>query len=358
MNSTNNNTYQKKPYKRKLTLLVILVGFVFIILLLSMVAAVGFLYLLNRFGWLQPVTVSRLPIFFAFLLVISLFTAIILTAIAGNYTLRPIKKFVEATKEIAAGNFSVRVETRGPDEFNRLATSFNEMARELGSIETLRDDFISDISHEYKTPIVSIRGFAKLVKKGNLTKEQQDEYLDIIISESTRLSELSSNVMLLSKLNTLDKPTDNEEFSLDEQLRRVIVLMNQQMEKKHIEADIELEACTIIANQELLQQVWINLLSNAIKFTAEGGRIGVQLTGNPVKANVAIRDNGIGMNQEVVKHVFDKFYQRDNSRASEGYGLGLSLVKSIVSLHNGSIDVESVPGEGSIFSVTLPKNAS
>lgn len=344
-----------RPHKRRLTILVTLVAFVFVVLLISISLSAGLLFLMDHFGLMQPISDSRLPTALAFLLVISLFTAIIITALAGNVSLRPLKKFIDATKEIAAGNFSIRVEAKGPEEYQRLVTSFNEMAEELGSIETLRDDFVGSISHEYKTPIVSIRGFAKLIKKGNLTPEEQDEYLDIIISEADRLAQLSSNVLLLSKLNSSGRPTDVEAFALDEQLRRVIVVLGQQLAKKELELDIGLDACTITANQELLQQVWMNLLGNAIKFTPDGGRIGVALEDGPDAARVVIRDTGIGMRAETIRRIFDKFYQDDHSRSADGNGLGLSLVKRIVELYGGTVEVASEVGKGSSFTITLPK---
>lgn len=352
------NSWRHKPKgrKRKFTLLVALVVFVFFVLFISVLLAGGSMLLMNRFGLIQPITTSRLPIALLFLLVSSLFIAMIITTLAGNISLRPLKKFIDATKEIAAGNFSVRVESHGPEEYERLVTSFNEMAEELGSIETLRDDFVSSISHEYKTPIVSIRGFAKLIKKGNLTAAQQEEYLDIIIAESDRLAQLSSNVLLLSKLNAAGRPEEGEDFYLDEQLRRVIVILNQQAENKRIDLEIELEACAITANQELLQQAWMNLLHNAIKFTPEGGTVAVRLENRTNQVRVTIRDTGVGMSPDTVKHAFDKFYQGDRSRSGDGNGLGLSLVKRIVELYDGTVTVQSEEGKGSLFTVTLPKS--
>jgi signal transduction histidine kinase len=291
-----------------------------------------------------------------FMLIISLLVSIIITTIAGNRTLRPLNKIIDATKEIAAGNFDIRLENRYPYEFSRLTKSVNEMAKELGSIETLRDDFVSTISHEYKTPIVSIKGFAKLIKKGNLSKERQDEYLDIIISESERLTQLSNNVLLLSKVTSSDRMSDITEFLLDEQLRKAILLLESRIKTKNITLDMELDSCTIQANEELLNQVWINLLTNAIKFTKDNGTITLKLVNDREKVQVVIEDNGIGMDEEVTKHIFDKFYQGDSSHSSQGNGLGLALVKRIVDLCNGSIEVYSELDKGSKFIVELPVN--
>lgn len=352
----NNHPNRNRSHKRKITSLVFLVLFVFVVLLTSMAIAAVLLIIINSLGMMQPISTGRMPTLLAFMLVVSLIVSMIITTIAGNLSLRPLMKFIEATKEIAAGNFNVRVEAGGPEEFKRLAKSFNEMAKELGSIETLRDDFVSNISHEFKTPVVSIRGFAKLLRKGGLSKEQQDEYLDIIITESNRLTQLSSNVLLLSKLDSTDKLNDIAEFSLDEQLRQVILLLEQQIENKHIDVEVELESCTVESSQELLQQVWINLLNNAVKFTPENGRIEVLLTTLPEKVRVSIKDTGIGMDAATAKHIFDKFYQGEESRSSEGNGLGLSLVKKITDLCGGTVEISSEPGRGSEFIVTIPQN--
>lgn len=351
----NRNERNTRPRRRKLTLLVTLVIFVFFVLLVSMAISALFLLCMNFFGLLQPLSLVRLPVFLAFMLVVSLLVSILISSVAGNFSLRPLKRFVDATKEIGAGNFDVRVETRGPEEYNKLATSFNEMAKELGSIETLRNDFVSNISHEFKTPVVSIRGFAKLLKRGDLSQEQQEEYLDIIISESDRLTQLSSNVLLLSRVDSTDKLSDVAVFPLDEQLRRVILMLNESMDEKKIDLELQLEACTITSNEELLQQVWINLLGNAIKFTPEGGCVSVQMECNADQACVVVRDTGVGMEPEVMKHVFEKFYQGEESRSSQGNGLGLSLVKRIVQLCGGTVEVASEVGVGSTFTVTLPR---
>lgn len=351
---THNDSNGHRPRKRKLTVLVLLVAFVFIVLFISVSSAGVLMFVMYRLGMMQPLSMTRFPILIAFLLVISLFVAIILTSLAGNISLRPLHKLVDATKEIAAGNYAVRVEAHGPEEYNRLVTSFNEMAEELGSVETLRDDFVSSISHEYKTPVVSIRGFAKLLKRDDLPQGTRDEYLDIIISEADRLVQLSSNVLLLSKLNAADTATQVEAYALDEQLRRVAAVLSPQLARKQITLEADLAECMAEANQEQMQQVWINLLGNAIKFTPEGGRIDITLAHDDTYARAVIRDTGIGMSPQTQRRAFDKFYQGDASRAAQGNGLGLSLVWRIVTLHGGEVAVASEEGKGSAFTVTLP----
>lgn len=346
----------KKAARRRLTTLLFLVLFVFVILLVSIAISVGISYFLMNIGILPSLSENRFPVVLVFLLLVSVFIGTIMAIIGGDHFLRPLRDLVAATKEVASGNFDIKVETNGSREINRLAISFNEMTKELASIEKLRNDFLSNISHEFKTPIVSIRGFARRLKKNTLTERQRVEYLDIIIAETERLTRLSSDVMLLSKLESTDKLFEKTTYFLDEQIRKVILLLEPQLEKKRLELEIGLEPMRITANEEALSHVWINLLENAIKFSPEGAVIGVSLKSNGNYADVSVSDKGIGMNAEVKKHIFDKFYQGDNSRVTGGSGLGLSLVKRILQLCNGMITVESVPGEGSRFTVSLPKD--
>ena len=347
---------KKKPrsFPYKTTLLTVMVLAVFLILLISQLIAVGGIYLCLTNGIISLNQINPFITMVIYLLLISSIFGLILTTVAGKICLRPLRRFIDTTKKVAAGDFSVRFQLGGLEESNQLILSLNTMIEELGGIETLRDDFVSNISHEFKTPIASIHGFAKLLKKGNLTKEQQDEYLDIILSESERLSTLSKNVLLLSKLDNTTRLEDLETYPLDEQLRRTILVLNQEIERKEIDLDVNMDTCQIQANKEMLSQVWINLLNNAIKFTSQRGRIEVNLKNAGDVAVVTFRDNGIGMGQETLKNIFDKFYQEDSSRSCEGNGLGLALVKRIVTLSGGKIDVTSQTGNGSEFRITLP----
>lgn len=339
-------------------MLVCLVMFVFVILLISVAVSGIISFFLMRIGFIPSLLNSRFPPILGFMLLVSLVIGTLLSSIGGAVSLRPLRKLIDATKEVTAGNFSVKVQLSGPEEFQRLSASFNEMTKELSSIETLRSDFVSNISHEFKTPVVSIRGFAKLLKKDTLSKEQRDEYLDIIISESERLTALSSNVLLLSNLESTDRIIEIAPFSLDEQIRRCILLLEPQLQKKQLELAIDLNPVDIIANEEILQHIWINLLSNAIKFSTEQGTVEIKLFSDGDNAVISISDTGIGMGEDVQKHLFDKFYQADSSRSTEGNGLGLSLVKRILDLSHGQISVDSTPGKGTCFTVTLPLKES
>ena len=254
------------------------------------------------------------------------------------------------------GNFKIQLPIPNDFEMGSLTAKFNSMVRELNSIETLRNDFINNVSHEIKTPISTIQGFSNLLKDDTLSKEDKNEYLDIIISETSRISNLTSNILKLTKLETQGIITDKTSFYLDEQLRHSILILQRDLSEKNIDLDIDLDKVQIYSNEELLQQVWLNLLSNAIKFTKENGKISIQLMDTEDTATVKITDNGIGMKPESLNHIFDKFYQEDRSHSSNGNGLGLPLVKRIVDLCSGTIRVKSLLGEGSSFTVELPKN--
>ena len=228
------------------------------------------------------------------------------------------------------------------------------MAEELGGIEMFRENFINSFSHEFKTPIVSIQGFAKQLKKENLSEEKKQEYIDIIISESKRLTNLSSNILMLTKFENQQIITDKTEFSLDEQIRNSILLLEKQWTAKNIDFDIEMQEISYISNAEMLSQVWVNIIGNAIKFSPEGSTISVKLFQSKDDIRAEISDRGIGMDENTIRHIFERFYQGDKAHSAEGNGLGLPLVKRIVELCNGNIRVESEYGKGTNFIVTLP----
>lgn len=288
-------------------------------------------------------------------LIISTLIATIISGIASKRILRPIRTLSKATEEVAKGNFSVKIGIPKDYEFALLAKNFNKMVHELSSIETLRNDFVSNVSHEIKTPIASIQGFAKLIQDKNLNDDERSEFTDIIISESSRLSKLTSNILKLSKLENQEVITGKAEFALDEQIRCAILIMEPEWSEKGIDLDIDLDKVSIIGNEDLLQQVWLNIIGNAIKFTEKGGTIGIKLMDLQDKIVIKVSDNGVGMNEETQRHIFDKFYQGDKSHLSKGNGLGLSLVKRIIELCDGEIKVRSKLNYGTTFSIGLPK---
>ena len=338
---------------RMRTLNVMLVLLVFNILLVSgLMTAISY-FVLFRFGMVP----RFYPQIMTPLLILSMCLLIgtITSAGVSRRVLRPINDLVRATKKVAQGDFSVRVEkgdSRG--EINELVDSFNDMARELSSIELFRSDFINSFSHEFKTPIVSIRGFARQLQRDDLSDEERREYARIIASESERLANMATNVLLLTKLENQNIVTDQAPFRLDEQIRRCVLLLEKQWSEKDVTPSLDLEEITISGNEEMLSQVWINLIGNAVKFSPPGGEIRLRLRAFGHMVLTDVEDDGEGMDEETKRHIFEKFYQGDTAHATEGNGLGLSLVGRIVKLSGGDVSVRSAPGEGSCFTVKLP----
>lgn len=290
-------------------------------------------------------------------LVVSVIIGTCISAAVASKIVRPVREVKRAMHRVEKGDFSQRLEVTGFNgEIDELIESYNKMAQELGGIEMFRENFINSFSHEFKTPIVSIQGFAKQLKKENLSEEKKQEYIDIIISESKRLTNLSSNILMLSKLENQQIITDKTSFSLDEQIRNCILLLEKQWTAKDISFDIDMQEIQYTTNAEMLSQVWVNIIGNAIKFSPEGSSIRVKLFKEGDVITAEITDRGIGMDQQTISHIFERFYQGDRAHASEGNGLGLPLVKRIVELCNGNIRVESQYGKGTNFIVTLPQN--
>ena len=235
-----------------------------------------------------------------------------------------------------------------------IACSFNTLAAELENTEMLRSDFVNNFSHEFKTPIVSIRGFARLLKRGSLPEAKCEEYLDIIINESTRLAEMASNVLNLTKIENQGILTDVTRFCLSEQLRHTILLFDKKLDAKHLTLTAGFVEHMISGNQELLSQVWINLMDNAVKFANDGGTIDMLIAETDQQILVTIRNTGSGISEEAQKRIFNKFYQGDTSHATQGNGIGLAIVKKIVELHHGKVQVECYDPY-TAFCVKLPK---
>lgn len=265
-------------------------------------------------------------------------------------------ELLKAMSKISKGDFNVFVKEDEHDIHKDLAQGINEMAQKLGSMEELRQDFISNVSHEIQSPLTSISGFAALLKNDSLNLEKRKHYLNIIETESKRLSKLSDNLLKLSALENNSLPLTSQEFSLDKQLESVILMLEPQWKEKNIKMDISLDKLSITADQDLLSQVWVNLFHNAIKFTSENGRIGIKLMKDNEWISCRISDSGVGIAKEDQLHIFERFFKADKARDRSlgGNGLGLALVKKIVELHSGSITVESELGEGTEFIVKLP----
>ena len=271
---------------------------------------------------------------------------------------RPVKKITQAANKMIAGDFSVRIEPMSKlsayQGFNEITECLNKMARELGSVETLRTDFIANVSHEMKTPLAVMQNYSTLLQAPDLTEEKRLEYAMGVSDASRRLSEMMTNILKLNRLENQQIFPEVTEFDLGEQLCACLLQFENTWEQNDIEIDTDIaEDVRVAADGELLSLVWNNLLSNAFKFTPPSGRVSLRLTATDSHATVQIADTGCGMTPEVGAHIFEKFYQADGSRATQGNGLGLALVKRVVDILQAQIRVESTPGVGSTFTVTI-----
>lgn len=291
-------------------------------------------------------------------LIICVIIGSILMFFATKTISKPIKYISDITKEVSKGNFDISIDYESADEIGTLAKNFNLMIGELKNMEYLRKDFISNVSHEFKTPISSIQGFVEMIKSKDLPEEKRDAYIDIIIEETERLSNLSSNMLRISRLDNQSIPNKITEFSLDEQIRKIILLLEDKWDKKNLELDINLEKVMFKGDEDLIEQIWINIIENAIKFSKDGGKISVELKNLEEDVVVKISDTGIGISAESQKRIFEKFYQGEISRSKVGNGLGLAIVKKIIEICKGGIEIESCIGEGTTFIVRLPKYIS
>lgn len=286
----------------------------------------------------------------------SLLLGSVIAVCIGRFIIQPMQSMAAAFDELSRGNFDVRIsETQRMDEIREMAQRFNAMTYDLSHIETLRSDFVANVSHEFKTPIAAIEGYATLLQNRNLTDEKREHYVERILENSRRLSALSGNVLLLSRLENQESVPPQSEYRLDEQIRRCILALENKWSPKQLEFDMELPRTVYYGSEALLEQVWLNLLDNAIKHSPEGGSISITMTEQNESVRITVADHGCGMTEEVQKHIFEKFYQGDPSRKAEGSGLGLALVRRILDLCRGSITVESAPDSGAAFTVALPR---
>jgi signal transduction histidine kinase len=264
---------------------------------------------------------------------------------------------LEAMRRLSRGDYTVRLHVMRDDggQFDRLVRSINDLAVQLGDMEKMRQEFIANVSHEIQSPLASIRGFARALRDGRLGDEERRRYLDIIEAESMRLSRLSDHMLQLAALESEHPPFEPQRYRLDRQLREAVLNCEPQWLDKRIDMAVQLEEIEIVADPDLLNQVWGNLLHNSIKFTPDGGTIGIRLQRGDGEAIVRISDTGIGIGEEDLPRIFERFHKADRSRSRNGgSGLGLAIVKKIVDLHRGSIEVWSRPGEGTVFTVRLP----
>jgi hypothetical protein len=293
------------------------------------------------------------------------FVFIVLIWVLIGVLMRPKREamiwtIIEPIQKIAKGDFSVKIrnEEKYDGEIGVLVKSINDMTDELNAMEKMRQEFVSNVSHEIQSPLTSIKGFARALQDNNLSEEKRKHYLTIIETETTRLSKLSRNLLKLTLLESEEYTPERVTYRLDQQLKQIVLNIEPLWVEKEIELDLDLEKVHIIADQESMSQVWINLIHNSIKFTPSGGTITIQLKEHETLVEVRIRDSGIGISEEQKQHVFERFYKADSSRnrAYGGSGLGLAIVKKVLDLHQGEIKIESEEGNGTEFIVRIPNH--
>lgn len=339
---------QKKVVIFKLrTRFTVLVG---VMVLFSILCGFG---LSKLFEWLFPFFYTSIPLLLQ-LSIFSFIVAVTATRILSKFFFEPIRELQGGLQRIADGDFDARLETKSSSiEIQEVFAGFNMMAQELGSTETLQTDFISNVSHEIKTPINAIEGYTMLLQGAENIDEVENDYIEKILYNTRRLSSLVSNILLISKIENQPIQTKQENYVLDEQIREAILALECAWDAKNIDFDVDLDTIVYCGNKAIMYHVWSNLLSNAIKFSPEGGTIKVRLHQKQDQIVFSVEDRGPGLSDEAKKHLFDKFYQADTSHKEEGNGLGLALVKNILALCDGEITAENVSDGGCCFTVTL-----
>ncbi len=327
---------------------------IFIIIIVTFFLAGGIGYFLIK----VRIVDERYPILIlAILCILCLITGLVFSKVVSNFVFRSLFRINDATKHVSNGNYNIRIsEDSHVMEINEIAHNFNIMVKELASTEILQHNFVENVSHEFKTPLSAIEGYATMLQNTDLSNEKRLEYSKKIIESTKRLSSLSGNILLLSKLENQETILKKEKFNLSEQIREEILILENQWIQKNIYLDIYLEEVDVNGSEELLSQVWQNIIGNAIKFSKNNSIIKISLERRESYVILTIEDEGIGMGEEAIKRVFDKFYQEDTSRATTGNGLGLTLVKKIIDLHGGKIKIDSEIGKGTIVQINLHEN--
>lgn len=348
-----------KERKQRLALTILFASIVFSFIIVTMlIAGVVIIFLVHK-GVLAPGNeLPRVDHLIINIILVSVLLGSVLTAVTSRIPLKPVNSFINAMNRLASGDYKTRLNfgrlfDRHPTALE-LMESFNHMAEELEKTEMLRSDFINNFSHEFKTPIVSIAGFAKLLKHGNLTESQKADYINIIEEESLRLAAMATNVLNLTKIENQTILTEASEFNISEQIRNCVLLLENKWSKKNIELDLAFDEYSVYANEELLKEVWINLLDNAIKYSDKDGTVRIHITEIESRLLVSISDTGEEIPEEARELIFRKFFQVDESHSSIGNGIGLAIVKKIVELHGGDITVSS-GNRKTVFTVSLPK---
>jgi len=345
--------------KQRTSLTLILSGFVLAVLLIALLLSTAIMFLIELL--IGESTTLDTPQMLGLVLASSIIMGSGAALLLSKIPLTPINKLVNAMNRLAAGEYNVRLEFKGPfynnSTFREITSSFNRMAEELEKTEMLRSDFINNFSHEFKTPIVSITGFAKLLRRASLTDEERLQYLGVIESESRRLSEMATNVLNLTKVENQSILADTARYNLSEQLRSSLLVLEPKWSAKEIDIEPDFDEYEIEAAEELLKEVWINLIDNAIKFSPYGGRVGVSVSEAGGRITVSVSNTGEEIPPDKRERIFGKFYQADESHSQSGNGVGLAIVKRVVELHSGKVGVECRDGVNT-FTVALPKRQS
>ena len=295
----------------------------------------------------------KMPIM-AHLIVVSLLVGIVVTVFMSRVFLSPVNQLRLAMGKVAEGDFTIQLHTKSNSrEVQDIYAGFNLMTQELRSMEILQTDFVSNVSHEFKTPLNAIEGYSTLLQDCENLTPQQQAYVEKIIFNTQRLSTLTGSILLLSKLENQQIPTGQSRFSLDEQIRQSVVALEPAWEQKNIELDVDLERAYYCGSEAMMRHVWDNLIANAIKFTPENSKVKILLREEGAHLTVRVADQGPGLSEETQKHMFDKFYQGDTSHKQDGNGLGLALVKRILSIEQAGIYAENLPEGGCCFTVKL-----
>lgn len=346
---------RKKERKTRFSLTLLFSGLAFGVLIVSLVVAIGLFYGLSLLHLFPEQWEGGMQVLL-FMAAVSLIVGTGISLLWSSIPLNPINLLINQMNRLAGGDFSARLHFNQRAShiraFSEVEDSFNTMAEELENTQVLRSDFINNFSHEFKTPIVSIAGFAKLLQRAELDENQRAEYIGAIVEESMRLSYMATNVLNLTKVENHSILTDVTEYNLSEQLRSGVLLLESDWTEKNLELDMEIPEIFVVANEELMKEVWVNLLHNAVKFSPEGGVLRVRIFREPQSLRVAISNAG-DISPEDQRRIWQKFYQADKSHSSQGNGVGLAIVKRIVELHRGTAAVSSENGTVT-FTVTLP----
>ena len=349
MKNKKNNVREKSRFPRSVFFIVLAV------LLVTAGISEALILLMDAFAWLAIIQ-AHVMVFYWIGMAL-LLTWLVRARMNAAYD-TPMQEISAATKKVASGDFTVRIaplhDKEKEDYLDRMIRDLNAMIAELGSIETLKTDFVSNVSHEIKTPLSVIQNYARLLRSDGITQEERKDYSETIFQASQRLNTLITNILRLNKLENQQIRPAKEAFDLSAQLTECLLGFEAVWEERQISIDPEIEDGVVIhSDRDLLSVVWNNLLSNAFKFTGAGGTVSILLQASEGTATVTIRDTGCGIEPEEARHIFDKFYQGDTSHAAQGNGLGLALVRRILDMTEGQITLQSVPGKGSTFTVKL-----